>query len=167
MNLFLSDFKLPKEYSKKKKISISVGICTPATDKNPDVEWKINKDRTRFYLTIEDAIQAALNDKVHQGCNEKNLNKSTVAVLTLEFPVTEFNDRPCMYAHDGTAMDAEFDPTSLSFLVTLQGRTEEEAHIVLFSVDSVKIEEVTSDNGESSYKVADFKAYPKVNGALA
>ncbi len=157
MDTYISDFKLPKEFSKKKKMMLSVGMVIPNTSKA--VEWSVNNDLERVYLTIEDSVIAALTEKLKSGMSVKELEKCAVGVLSREYPVHIFNDAPCAITPQGDPIDAEFDAKTLSFNATLHGREYEDSHLDILGIDSI----IVDDGGN----ITKFKAHPLINSALA
>lgn len=163
MYTYFSDFKLPKEYSKKKKIQISVAEVSPAKVSAGDTkkwEWKLDTDLTRAFLTIEGAVK----DAVLRACHDKKFKNSDdilasqVCILTLEFPINVFNDFPVATNVNGEPIDAEFDPETLSFNVTLQGRFAESSHLDILAIDAFKVD-VEHD------KVTSVTVRPIINSA--
>lgn len=162
MYTYLSDFKLPKEFSKKKKLQLTVAEVVPKKgDQNyGEWSWKLNTDLTRVYMTIEEAVKGAIIRATHDKrfSSPKDITDGAIAVLTLEFPVNIFNDFPVASKANGDVIDADFDPDTLSFNVTLQGRFAENSHLDILAIDEFKLD-VEHD------KVVSMKLHPIVNSA--
>ena len=49
---YISEFGLPKEFSKKKKFDLLIGMFIPQTEwKDKEIDWNINMDLQKVFLT--------------------------------------------------------------------------------------------------------------------
>lgn len=163
MQTYLSDFGLPKDFSKKKKLSLTLAKFVPVNSsqksKTQTWSWEINTDLARVYLTIEDAVLAAIKAAAAEGYSEKEIKQGVVGILSMEYPAHIFNDFPVATAPDGTVIDAAFDQKTLSFNVTLAGRPYEDSSLNMMAVDSIVY--------DAEGVPLSFKARPVINSAVA
>ena len=59
---YISEFGLPKEFSKKKKFDLLIGMFIPQTEwKDKEIDWNINMDLQKVFLTVEDCARDVLD----------------------------------------------------------------------------------------------------------
>lgn len=167
MMTYISDFGLPKDWSKKKKLNLTVAEFVPKNVTKTGVEkheWTINLDTNRVFLTIDEALVNAIEQamNLHKYTVEE-IKEGVIGVLTLLYPTQIFNDFPVRMDVEGNPLDPEFDKKRLSFYVTLRNRTEEQSHMDLCVVDSFTVEE----DPETGWKTPrDIKVHGIVNSAF-
>lgn len=160
---FISDFKLPKDYSKKKKFDLLVGKFVPADSwKNQDteIEWNIDTDCEKVYLTIEECSKAVLTEAFNSGIDPKIINNGYIAIALFTYPTTSLNEIPL--CRDPkihfNAVDCEWNPEEFSFKFSFNGTKWEELNISMLKVGSV---DTTKQDG--IIKIASFNVYPVVD----
>ena len=65
---YISEFGLPKEFSKKKKFDLLIGMFIPKEEwKDQQIDWNINMDLQAVYLTIEDCSRNVIDTLLNNG----------------------------------------------------------------------------------------------------
>lgn len=160
---FISEFKLPKEFSKKKKFDILLGQFVPANcwkDPNTEIKWDINIDSQKVYLTIDGCAKATIEHALNSGIDEKAIKDGYIAISGFTYPTTSLNEIP-LYRDPlyNTPVDCEWNPEEVSFMFTFKDTKWEEINISTLKIDS--LETTTNDNG--FIKILSVNMYPVVD----
>lgn len=160
---FISDFKLPKEYSKKKKFDLLIGKFIPADswkDQDTEIEWNINTDCEKVFLTMEECSKFALTEAINSGIDTKIINNGYIAIAMFNYSTTALNEIPLCRdpKNNFNAIDCEWNPEDFSFNFSFNGTKWEDLNITMLKVGSV---EITDQDG--IIKIASFNVYPVVD----
>ena len=162
MMTYISDFGLPKDWSKKKKLNLTIAEFVPKQDNKH--EWRVNLDTMKVFLTIEEALVDAIEQAINlYHYTEAQIKEGVIGVLTMLYPTQTFNDYPVRVDVHGVPVDPEFDKKKLSFIVTLRGREEEDSHMDLCVIDSF---ETVTDPETGWVTPKNIKVHGVVNSAF-
>lgn len=162
---YISEFGLPKEFSKKKKFDLLTGLFIPKDEwKSIDIGWKVNFDLQKVYLTIEECAKATLEEALDNGVSEDVVKNGYIAIAAFTYPTPQLNEVPLARDTLDHALDCEWNKDTLSFNFTFrglgtQGNTWEEISISTLKVDSL----TATETEEGKHKIIDFKVYPVVD----
>lgn len=164
----ISEFGLPKEYSKKKKFQFYISNFIPDVGKNTTINWEINPDEMRVFFTIDECLRDSLN-RLFNGTYEiadanamTDVTNGYFIIAEITYSASALSTRPIRQKPDGTPVDPEFNKDNLSFIATLTDIPREEMLMSVFKVDSFSTK--TDETGKTF--VDDFKMHKVVNGAL-
>lgn len=159
---FISEFKLPKEFSKKKKFDLMIGQFIEAdswkTIEN-GINWKINMDNQKVFLTVDACVKNALEEALNAGVSEKTLKEGYVALSGFTYPTYELNEIPLLRDPHNTAMDCEWNPDETSFNFTFRDTKWEEINLSTLKVDTFEF--TKTDDG--LFKIISFNVYAVVD----
>ena len=160
---YISEFGLPKEFSKKKKFDLLIGMFIPKEEwKDQQIDWNINMDLQAVYLTIEDCSRNVIDTLLNNGKTADDLKYSYIAIASFTYPATSLNDIALARDPQNHAIDCEFSKESLRFNFTFRGNPWES-----ISISTLKIGNITTvmeDNGH--IKVTDFNVYPVIDNTM-
>ena len=160
---FISEFGLPKEFSKKKKFDFLIGMFIPQNEwKDKEIGWDINMDLQKVFLTIEDCARDVLEKLLNNGMTEKELKDSYIAIAAFTYPSNILNEIPLARDPQNHPIDCEFSKDTLSFNFPFRENKWES-----ISISTVKIGSIThivEDNGH--IKITDFNVYPVIDNTL-
>lgn len=158
---FISEFKLPKEFSKKKKFDILVGMFIPANswkDSSQEINWEINLDCNKVYLTIEECAKSAIETALNSGIDPKIINDGYIAIAAFTYPATALNEIPLCRDPHNNPVDCNWNSETLTFNFTFLDTVWEE-----INVSSLKIGSFNTAEDDGKIKVISFNVYPVVD----
>lgn len=160
---YISEFGLPKEFSKKKKFDLMIGMFIPKDQWNDiDIKWPINYDLQKVYLTVEECSKATLEKALNEGIPEDTLKNGYIAIAMLTYPTTYLNEVPLARDVLNHTIDCEWDKDTLSFNFTIRmpnAPTGEYSWEDL-NITTLKVDSLTSIEEDGKYKIASFNVYP-------
>ena len=160
---FISEFGLPKEFSKKKKFDLLIGMFIPQNEwKDKEIKWDINMDAQKVFLTIEDCARDVIERLLNEGKTSEELKDSYIAIASFTYPTTVLNEISLARDPQNHPIDCEFSKDTLSFNFTFRDNKWES-----ISISTVKIGSIShnmEDNGH--IKVTDFNVYPVIDNTM-
>lgn len=160
---YISEFGLPKDFSKKKKFDLLIGLFIPQNNwTNEQINWAVNEDLEKVFLTVEDCARDVLEKLLNDGKTPDELKDSYIAIASFTYPATSLNEIPIARDPQNHPIDCGFSKETLSFKFTFRGTTWES-----LSVSNLKIGSITTimeDNGH--IKITDFNVYPVIDNTM-
>ena len=166
---FISEFGLPKEFSKKKKFDLLVGMFIPKDEwKDKDVKWNINLDLQKVYLTIEECAKATLESALNNGISENDLKNGYIAIAMFTYPTQTLNEISLARDVHNNSIDCEFDKGTISFNFTFRRPNPaiNEYGWEELNVSTLKIDSFTSKNEDGKYSITSFNVYPVIDATM-
>lgn len=162
---YISEFGLPKEFSKKKKFDLLTGLFIPKDEwKSTDISWKVNSDMQKVYLTIEECAKATLEEALDNGVSEDVLKNGYIAIAAFTYPTPQLNEVPLARDALDNALDCEWDKDTLSFNFTFRSLGSQSNSCEGISISTLKVDSLTAtETEEGNHKIIDFKVYPVVD----
>lgn len=163
---FISEFGLPKEFSKKKKFDLLVGMFIPNDEwKNKDIDWKMNSDIHKVYLTIEECAKATLENALNNGVSEDILKNGYIAIASFTYPTTQLNEIPLARDPYDNPIDCEWNKDTLSFNFTFR-KSNHHNHSNAWeelSISTLKVDSFTTKCEDGKYCITSFNVYPVID----
>ena len=160
---YISEFGLPKEFSKKKKFDLLVGMYIPKDEwKSFDLMWPINYDLQKVYLTIEECAKAVLEKCLNDGISESTLKQGYIAIAAFTYPATTLNETPIARDPHNNPIDCEFSKDTLSFNFTFRDSIWESISVSTLKIGSIAT--IMEENGH--IKITDFNVYPVIDNTM-
>lgn len=159
---FISEFKLPKEFSKKKKFGLLIGMIVPNDSwKNSETElkWNINLDHQKVFLTIDECIKYTIESALNSGVDAKVIREGYAAISEFTYSATDLNEISLHRNPHNEALDCEWNPDDTSFMFTFRDTTWEDIVVSSLKVDSLE----TAVNDDGFIKVVSFTVHPVVD----
>ena len=138
MITYLNELGLPKEWSKKKKVSLY--LCRYFSKDTPTDEFDINADCERVYLTIDGAVTATITNLLNAGVEVDAMKTGIFAIVELTYVTADLNSTPLYHDPIGNALDPKFDSETLSFNFTSAGKNYSEMALSMSKVTDVTVE---------------------------
>lgn len=163
---YISEFGLPKEFSKKKKFDLLVGMYIPKDEwKSVDLMWPINYDIQKVYLTIEECAKAVLEKSLNDGISIDTLKQGYIAIAAFTYPTTYLNEVSLARDTHDNPVDCELDKDKLSFNFTIrtplnysnQHGWEE------LGINTLKIDTINTKEEDGKISVISFNVYPVID----
>lgn len=160
---YISEFGLPKEFSKKKKLDLLIGLFIPQTNwKDDQINWFVDEDLEKVFLTIEDCARDVLDKLVNEGKTPDELKDSYIAIASFTYPITALNETPIARDSHNNPINCEFSKDTLSFNFTFRD-TKWEA----ISISNLKIGSISTIMEENGHiKITDFNVYPVIDNTM-
>lgn len=165
MILYISEFGLPKEFSKKKKFDLLTGIFIPKDEwKSVDIRWQVNSDLQKVYLTIEECAKATLEEALDNGVSEDALKNGYIAIAAFTYPTSQLNEVPLARDTLDHPLDCEWNKDTLSFNFTFRSLGGQGNNCEGISISTLKVDSLTATvTEEGKHKIIEFKVYPVVD----
>ena len=163
---FISEFGLPKEFSKKKKFDFHIGMFIPNNEwSNTDVNWSINIDLQKVYLTIEECAKVAIENALNNGVSEDIIKDGYVAIAMFTYPASYLNEVPIARDTQNHPIDCEWNKDKLSFNFTFRTLLSEGIEKVCESINisCLKIRSITTKCEDGKYIIASVDMYPVID----
>ena len=163
---YISEFGLPKEFSKKKKFDLLIGLFIPQTEwKDKEIDWNINMDLQKVFLTVEDCARDVLDHLLNEGKTPDELKDSYIAIAAFTYPATYLNDVALARDTHDKPIDCELDKDKLSFNFTirvplnyssLHGWED-------LGISTLKIDTINTKEKDGKIIVTSFNVYPVID----
>lgn len=163
MNTSISDFGLPKSFSKKKKFDLFHPNFIPDDKNKKTYDWVINKDLIKVFFTLEDAVHHIVNQLDAQNLPKEYICAGIVPIAQFTYPVNILTDFPIACDPHNNPIDPEFDEKTLSFNITIRNKPSinEKLHLFL-----VKIDDFAVNEEEGKRVISDITFRGVINSAL-
>lgn len=160
---YISEFGLPKEFSKKKKFDLLIGMFIPQTEwKETEIDWNINMDLQKVFLTVEDCARDVLDHLLNEGKTPDELKDSYIAIASFTYPTTTLNETPIARDPHNISIDCEFSKDTLSFNFTFRDSIWESISVSTLKIGSIST--IMEENGH--IKITDFNVYPVIDNTM-
>ena len=160
---YISEFGLPKEFSKKKKFDLLIGMFIPQTEwKDKEIDWNINMDLQKVFLTVEDCARDVLDHLLNEGKTPDGLKDSYIAIAAFTYPATILNETPIARDPHNNSIDCEFSKDTLSFNFTFRDSIWESISVSTLKIGSIAT--IMEENGH--IKITDFNVYPVIDNTM-
>ena len=160
---YISEFGLPKEFSKKKKFDLLIGMFIPQTEwKDKEIDWNINMDLQKVFLTVEDCARDVLDHLLNEGKTPDELKDSYIAIAAFTYPTTTLNETPIARDPHNNSIDCEFSKDTLSFNFTFRDSIWESISVSTLKIGSIAT--IMEENGH--IKITDFNVYPVIDNTM-
>ena len=160
---YISEFGLPKEFSKKKKFDLLIGMFIPQTEwKDKEIDWNINMDLQKVFLTVEDCARDVLDHLLNEGKTPDVLKDSYIAIAAFTYPATTLNETPIARDPHNNPIDCEFSKDTLSFNFTFRDSIWESISVSTLKIGSIST--IMEENGH--IKITDFNVYPVIDNTM-
>ena len=162
---YISEFGLPKEFSKKKKFELLIGMFIPNDQwKTSELKWDINLDKTRVFLTVNECakytIECVLNSHTCDDATKlmDAIQNGYIAIAAFEYTTSALNTIPLARDPQNNIIDCNWNAEMLSFDFTFRDNKWDELTISTLKIDSVEAEVI-----DNCLRVTKFNVYPVID----
>lgn len=168
---FISEFGLPKEFSKKKKFELYVGMYISNDEwKDTELQWNINLDKNRVFLTVDECVKYTIKNLLIDRLKNSNsidnaldtilsdITNGYIAISAFVYPTTTLNYIPLTRDPQNNTIDCNWDQNTLSFDFTFRDNKWED-----LNVSTLKIAEVDANVENETIQITKCNVYPVVD----